>query len=82
VVALLSGVVATSLFLRARHHARNAYELAAVDATQSSEVVFAVAGELALLHGAAPGARGSAGIALVVVGLALYVIAQARGAPR
>jgi drug/metabolite transporter (DMT)-like permease len=82
VVALLSGVVATSLFLRARHHARNAYELAAVDATQSSEVVFAVAGELALLHGAAPGVWGSAGIALVVVGLALYVIAQARGAPR
>ena len=82
VIALLSGVVATSLFLRARHHARNAYELAAVDATQSSEVIFAVAGELALLHGAAPGLRGSAGIALAVGGLALYVIAQARGQPR
>ena len=82
VVALLSGVVATSLFLRARHLARNAYELAAVDATQSSEVIFALAGELALLHGAAPGLRGSTGIALAVGGLALYVIAQARGAPR
>jgi len=82
VIALLSGVVATSLFLRARHHARNAYELAAVDATQSSEVIFAVAGELALLHGAAPGLRGSAGIALAVGGLALYVIAQVRGQPR
>lgn len=78
VVALLSGVVATSLFLRARHHARDAYELAAVDATQSSEVIFAVAGELALLHGAAPGVRGSAGIALAAGGLVLYVIAQAR----
>ena len=41
VVALLAGVVATSLFLRARHHARTAYELAAVDATQASEVIFA-----------------------------------------
>jgi drug/metabolite transporter (DMT)-like permease len=81
-VALLSGVVATSLFLRARHHARNAYELAAVDATQASEVVFAVAGEVALLHGAAPGVRGGAGIALAVGGLALYVMAQARAAPR
>jgi drug/metabolite transporter (DMT)-like permease len=82
VIALLSGVVATSLFLRARHHARSAYELAAVDATQSSEVIFAVAGELALLHGAAPGLRGGAGIALAVGGLALYVVAQARGQPR
>lgn len=82
VVALLSGVVATSLFLRARHRARSAYELAAVDATQSSEVIFAVGGELLLLHGAAPGARGGAGVALAVGGLALYVIAQVRGGER
>ncbi len=81
-VALLSGVVATSLFLRARHHARNAYELAAVDATQASEVIFAAAGEVALLGGAAPGVRGGAGIALAVGGLAMYVVAQARAAPR
>ena len=80
-VALLAGVVATSLFLRARHHAHGAYELAAVDATQASEVLFAVAGEVVFLHGAPPGVLGSAGIALAVAGLALYVIAQAR-APR
>jgi drug/metabolite transporter (DMT)-like permease len=80
-VALLAGVVATSLFLRARHHAHGAYELAAVDATQASEVIFAVAGEIVFLHGAPPGPLGSAGIALAVAGLALYVIAQAR-APR
>jgi hypothetical protein len=79
--ALLSGVVATSLFLRARHRARNAYELAAVDATQSSEVIFTVAGEVALLHAAVPGWRGAAGVALAVGGLALYVVAQARAAP-
>lgn len=79
-VALCSGVVATSLFLRARHGARTAYELAAVDATQASEVLFAMAGELALLGGAAPGWRGGAGIALAAGGLALYVLAQARGA--
>jgi len=77
-VALLAGVVATSLFLRARHHAHGAYELAAVDATQASEVLFAVAGEVVFLHGAPPGTLGSAGIALAVAGLALYVIAQAR----
>jgi drug/metabolite transporter (DMT)-like permease len=80
-VALFSGVLATTLFLRARHRARDAYELAAVDATQASEVIFAVAGELVFLHGAPPGFKGSAGIALAVCGLALYVIAQARAAP-
>jgi drug/metabolite transporter (DMT)-like permease len=78
VVALLSGVVATTLFLQARHRAQSAYELAAVDATQASEVLFAVAGELALLRGAPPGWRAGAGIALAVGGLALYVLAQAR----
>jgi drug/metabolite transporter (DMT)-like permease len=77
-VALSSGVAATSLFLRARHRARSAYELAAVDATQASEVLFAAAGEVAVLHGAPPGWRGLAGIALAVGGLALYVVAQAR----
>lgn len=81
-VALLSGVVATSLFLRARHHARTAYELAAVDATQASEVLFALAGEIALLHGVAPGPWGAAGIALAAGGLGLYALAQARGAGR
>jgi len=79
-VALSSGVLATTLFLRARHRARDAYELAAVDATQASEVVFAVAGEVLLLHGAVPGAKGAAGIALAASGLALYVVAQARAA--
>ena len=79
-VALLAGVIATSLFLRARHHAHGAYELAAVDATQASEVIFAAAGEVAFLGGAPPGILGSAGIALAVGGLALYVIAQARAA--
>jgi hypothetical protein len=45
-------------------------------------VIFAVAGELAFLHAAAPRWRGSAGIALAVGGLALYVIAQGRTALR
>lgn len=81
-VALLSGVIATSLFLAARHLARNAYELAAVDATQSAEVIFSVAGEALLLGGALPGALGWAGIGLTVVGLVLYLLAQqAAGAP-
>jgi drug/metabolite transporter (DMT)-like permease len=77
-VALLSGVVATSLFLAARHRARDAYELAAVDATQATEVLFSVAGEVVLLGGAVPGKLGAAGLALALSGLGLYLAAQTR----
>ena len=78
-VAIFSGVIATSLFLAARHRAGGAYELAAVDATQSAEVIFSVAGEALLLGGALPGALGWAGIGLTMVGLVLYLLAQQRG---
>ncbi len=83
VVALLAGVVATTLFLHARQGAREPYELAAVDSTQAAEVVFSLAGEVLLLGAALPGAAGWAGIALTVVGLVLYVRAQSvpAGAP-
>jgi drug/metabolite transporter (DMT)-like permease len=77
VVAVLSGVIATSLFLTARHHASTPYELAAVDSTQSTEVLFALLGEVLFLHGTYPGAAASAGIVAVVAGLVLYVRAQA-----
>ncbi len=80
-VALLSGVIATRLFLTARHQARNAYELAAVDATQAGEVIFSLVGELALLGGAWPGLSGGAGVLLAVAGLCLYVVANSRPAP-
>ncbi|GEJ58108.1 DMT family transporter [Anaeromyxobacter diazotrophicus] len=80
-VALLSGVVATSLFLSARHRARTAYELAAVDATQATEVIFSVAGEVALLGGAPPGPLGAGGVALALSGLGLYLGAQTRPPP-
>lgn len=75
-VALFSGVVATTLFLRARSKARSAYELAATDATQSLEVVFSLLGETLLLAGPWPGPLGAAGITLAVVGLVLYVCRQ------
>ncbi|MCX6049264.1 MAG: multidrug resistance efflux transporter family protein [Chloroflexi bacterium] len=77
-VALCSGLIATSIFLYARHLAVNAYELAAVDATQSTEVLFSLLGEILLLHGAWPGALGLAGIGLTVLGLVLYLLAQTK----
>jgi drug/metabolite transporter (DMT)-like permease len=76
-VALLSGVVATTLFLYARHCCRQPYEIAAVDATQSMEVVFSLIGEILFLGGAFPGQLGTAGVALTILGLVAYMTAQA-----
>lgn len=75
-VALLSGVVATGLFLHARHLAADSYEISAIDATQSTEVVFSLLGEVLLLGGLLPGVPGFAGIALTVTGLVFYVKSQ------
>jgi drug/metabolite transporter (DMT)-like permease len=75
-VALLSGVIATTLFLYARHLCKQPYEIAAVDATQSMEVVFSLLGEILFLGGAIPGALGLAGVALTILGLAAYMRTQ------
>lgn len=72
-VALFSGVMATSLFLTARHMARTPSELAAADCTQSMEVVFSLAGEALLLGGLLPGTMGWMGIMLTLLGLVLYI---------
>jgi len=72
-VALFSGVFATSIFLFARGLASNASELAAVDATQSSEVVFALLGGLVFLKSEAPNVQSVIGLLLILVGLALFV---------
>lgn len=75
-VAVFSGVAATSIFLWARQAARTASELAAADCTQSMEVVFSLAGEVLLLGGALPGPWGWCGIALTMLGLGLYIRVQ------
>lgn len=72
-VALFSGIFATSLFLYARNRSRRASELAAVDATQSSEVIFAMIGEVLILGAPLPSGRALAGILLVFAGLALFI---------
>ena len=75
-VALFSGVAATSLFLGARHMAKSPSELAAVDCTQAMEVVFTLAAEALLLGGEFPGLMGWAGIVLTLLGLVLYLQMQ------
>lgn len=75
-VALLSGIVATSLFLLARHRAQKPSELAAVDATQASEVVFALVAEMLFLGATLPNAQAWLGMACVFVGLGFFIYFQ------
>ena len=77
-VALLAGVIATTLFLYARHLCQQPYEIAAVDATQSMEVVFSLIGEIVFLKGVLPGVISLAGIALTLLGLGAYIFLQSR----
>jgi drug/metabolite transporter (DMT)-like permease len=77
-VALLSGVIATTLFLYARHLCKQPYEIAAVDATQSMEVVFSLIGEIIFLRAALPGPLGVAGVVLTILGLIAYTFVQSK----
>ena len=78
-VAFFSGICATSMFLYARSQSKRASELAAVDSTQSSEVIFALIGEIFFLSAPLPGAVALAGVAWVLLGLALFVFFQEAG---
>ncbi|MES1964219.1 multidrug resistance efflux transporter family protein [Psychrobacter sp. AH5] len=71
-VALLAGVGATSIFLYAREKAVTSSEVAGVDSTQASEVIFALMGGMLFLSNDLPSAMGLVGIALIILGLILF----------
>ena len=71
-VALLAGVAATSIFLYAREKAVTSSEVAGVDSTQASEVIFALIGGMLLLNNALPSTLGLVGIGLIMLGLILF----------
>jgi drug/metabolite transporter (DMT)-like permease len=72
-VALFSGVIATVLFFMATDMVRgNMQKLAAVEATQSFEVVFALIGELIILSIPLPSLFSWIGIFIVIVGMILH----------
>ncbi len=75
-VALFSGVFATGIFLFARNLASDSNELAGVDATQSSEVVFALLGGIVFLGSEVPGVESAIGLMLILVGLVFFVKLQ------
>lgn len=73
IVALFSGVIATTLFFYAAelvHHDLKA--LASVEATQSGEVLFTLLGEIILFHIALPDTVSMIGIGLVIIGMILH----------
>ncbi len=73
IVAISSGVIATVLFFQATDLVRNNMKkLAAVEATQSMEVLFALAGEVLILSIAIPSTVAWIGIVFVIVGMIMH----------
>ncbi|HWO75139.1 MAG TPA: multidrug resistance efflux transporter family protein [Bacillus sp. (in: firmicutes)] len=73
IVAICSGVVATVLFFKATDLVRgNMQKLAAVEATQSMEVLFALVGEIIVLSIALPTTLSWLGIFTVIIGIILH----------
>jgi hypothetical protein len=77
IVAISSGIIATSIFYKARNASKSPYVISAVDATQSGEVVFSLAGEMLLLNGAFPNLTGGIGIIIILVGIIGYSLRTA-----
>ncbi|MEJ8547908.1 DMT family transporter [Brevibacillus borstelensis] len=72
-VAVTSGIIATVLFFQATDLAKgNPVQLAAVEATQSAEVVFAVFLEIAILSSPLPSLWSATGMLIVMAGMVLH----------
>ncbi len=78
IIALSAGVVATGLFFQATDLVRqDPARLAAVEATQSTEVLFALLFEVLLLSAPLPGSIAWAGIGIIVIGMIWHSAAHA-----
>jgi len=82
VVAVTSGLLATSIFFAARNATRDPFKVAAVDAAQSFEVAIALAGEMVLLSAGLPGPTALVGLAVLMSGLGGYALSRTAGARR
>ena len=73
IVAISSGVIATTLFFIATDRVRlNQAKLASVEATQSTQVLFVIAGEGLLLSSPLPNSIAWIGIILIILGIILH----------
>lgn len=73
IVAVSSGVIATTLFFMATDQVRGDEKtLGVVEATQSTELIFALIGEMIILNTGLPDAFAIAGMVLVIIGMVLH----------
>ncbi|TVT27021.1 multidrug resistance efflux transporter family protein [Salinicoccus cyprini] len=78
IVAVSSGVIATVLFFYATELVKDSpSKLAGVEATQSGEVLFALLGEMLLLHTALPSSLTIFGMILIIFGMILHSLHSA-----
>ncbi|MCR8847892.1 multidrug resistance efflux transporter family protein [Rossellomorea sp. SC111] len=75
IVAICSGVIATSLFFLATNMARHhPGKLAAVEATQSTQILFVIMGEAAILSIPLPSGFTLIGIFLIIAGMIIHTV--------
>lgn len=73
IVGISSGVIATTLFFIATDRVRNDQgKLAAVEATQSTELIFVMLGEMLIIGIPLPGPIALTGVAIIIMGMALH----------
>lgn len=73
IVAVSSGVIATTLFFMATDRVRNHQgKLAAVEATQSTEILFVIVGEMIILHIPLPTPIALIGLGIIILGMFLH----------
>lgn len=73
IVGVSSGVIATVLFFIATNRVRDDQgKLAAVEATQSAEIIFVIIGEMLLLDTPLPKPIALIGLAVIIVGMSLH----------
>jgi len=76
-VAICAGIIATVLFFYATDLARkSSQQMAAVESTQSGEIVFAVFGEVLLLGAYMPSGLALLGLSLIVLGMILHSLSS------
>ncbi|GFP75374.1 DMT family transporter [Clostridium fungisolvens] len=77
IVAVFSGIIATTLFFKATDMvSENPHKLAVVESTQSGEVIFTLLGGIFLFHDKIPTTTDLIGIALVVIGMILNSLVE------
>lgn len=80
IVAISSGVIATTLFFIATDRVRDNHDmLAAVEATQSTQVIFVIVGEVILLSTPLPSLLSTTGLFIVMIGILLHSFSSKKG---